>query len=129
MSSGKGDTSIGVTLPEGRTGQLDDDSNKRHPMFGVLPTLMAFAMAAPIESKRKKHAIGVAPAIQLPSILRPSRAAVDDRTLQDNSETKKDKQTHILNFDLKENIKTFTAEGILRNKSWCDAIHGGRASH
>ena len=105
MSSGQGDASIGVILPEGLTGQLNDESNKRHPIFGVLPTLMAFAMASPTESKRKKHAICAAPAIQLPSILRPSRAAVDDHTLQDNSETQKDKQIKILNFNLKENIK------------------------
>ena len=98
-------------------------------MFGVLPTLMAFAMAAPLESKRKKYPAHATPALQLPSILRPTRATIDDHALQNNSETQKDKQTTILKNDLKENINTFTAEGGLEKKAWCNAIHGDRASH
>ena len=129
VSSGEGDASSGVTSPEGLTEQVNDEINRRHPMFGVLPTLMAFAMAAPTESKRKKHMISAAPALQLPSILRSPRAAVDDHTLQTNSEIQKDKPIKILKFNLEENINTFAAERGLEKKTWCNAIHGDRASH
>ena len=95
----------------------------------MLPTLMAFAMAAPIESKRKERMVIATPALQLPSILRSSQAVVIDHTLQTNSKTQKDKPINILKFNLEENIKTFAAEGVLRKKARCNAIHGDRASH
>ena len=116
VNPAEGDASIGVVSPEWLTNRTDDEIIRRHPMFGMLPTLMAFAMAAPIESKRKEHKVIAAPALQLPSILRSSQAAVDDHTLQTNSKTQKDKPIKILKFNLQENIKTIDAEGVLRKR-------------
>ena len=85
VPQGKENASTGVPSTEGLGWGSDDEPRRRRPLCGALPTLMAFAMAAPAGSIPGRRLRRTSPAVQLPSIMCPPGTARSDQTLQEHS--------------------------------------------
>ena len=91
LPPGRGDACIGVPSTEGMDWDVADESRRRHSLYGALPVLMAFAMAAPTESVPGGRIRRTSPAVQLPSNMRSTSAMGGDSTSHGNSTNDKDK--------------------------------------